>query len=233
MDSDESPRQHKRRAIAGFFCCCCFPCDIPEPDSRAVRITAGIVAFVAMLVSGIGFSALQMATVNPYVHVFNAGSSSRQHISPIALGPAFAPAPAPFTLTLLQPFGGLASAEGIGAASAEQLPVTDQIGQPAVAPSNAVDGTGTDAVFAPGSGQLHTNSLGSISVASPEAPSPALSMAAVESAPAELNRRGSPQSSLGQLGSFPHQNVTGTPPVSVHAAVSSYVSAFQADFDVP
>ena len=101
MEGRESPRDRRHRAAAAWLCCCCStPSGALEPDSKTVRIIAGIVAIIAMLISGIGFSALQRSTVNPYEHLFTISSSSRYQITPPARGPAFAPAPGP----MLQPW---------------------------------------------------------------------------------------------------------------------------------
>lgn len=123
MNSDDSsPRSHKRRPIAAFFCCCSSPSNTLEPDSRVVRITAGVVAIIAMLLSGIGFSALQRATVNPYEHLFITDSSSR-HLAPAAW--AWPSASAPLLQPTLPPSGGLVSAEGISQGSPSEGPVSD------------------------------------------------------------------------------------------------------------
>ena len=134
MDSHEAPRAHKRRPVVGLFCCCSLPSDAFEPDSRAVRITAGIIAIIAMLLSGIGFSALQRDTINPYEHLFTSASSSR-HLAPAAWG--LSPAPAPFLQPIMQPSGGSASAEGTGQASPEGAPLEAERAAPAGSLDNA------------------------------------------------------------------------------------------------
>lgn len=148
MDSNESPRAHKRRATVGLFCCCSLPSDTLEPDSRVVRIAAGVIAIIAMLLSGIGFSALQRDTVNPYEHLFVSASSSR-HLAPAAWGSASAPAP--FLQPILQPSGGFVSAEGTGQ-SPEEAPL-DHTGVPLEAPA----GSGNSAAMAESSMQSPDN----------------------------------------------------------------------------
>lgn len=135
MDSHESPRAHKRRATVGLFCCCSLFTNTLEPDSRVVRITAGVIAIIAMLLSGIGFSALQRDTVNPYEHLFVSASSSR-HLAPAAWGSASAPAP--YLQPILQPSNGFVSAEGAGQGSLEEVPL-DHTGAPSGAPAGSVN----------------------------------------------------------------------------------------------
>ncbi len=125
MEGAGSPRHRKRKAAFAWLCCCCSDSRIAfEPDSQLVRIIAGIVAIIAMLISGIGFSALQLATHNPYEHLFTTGSSPKQYRTPSAWGPAFAPAPGPFLQPMLQASGGSASIESANEGTPEPAPTT-------------------------------------------------------------------------------------------------------------
>lgn len=181
MDSNESPRARKRRATVGLFCCCSFPSDTLEPDSKVVRITAGVIAIVAMLLSGVGFSALQRDTVNPYEHLFVSASSSR-HLTPGAWGAASAPAP--FLQPILQPSGGIVSAEGTGQGSQGAVPLY-QTGIPSAPPAGSVnsaamaessvqspDSTGQAAVVHAGGPQQGPGSEASQGTASVESVAP-------------------------------------------------------------
>lgn len=123
MEGSESPRHRKRSAAFAWLCCgCSETSEFLEPDSRTVRITAGIVAIIAMLISGIGFSALQRATVNPYEHLFATGSSVQQYMTPTAWGPAFAPAPGPFLQPVLPASDGSVSIESANEGAPEPAP---------------------------------------------------------------------------------------------------------------
>ena len=212
MDSHQPPRAHKRRAAVGFFCCCCsLPSDSFEPDSRVVRITAGVIAIIAMLLSGIGFSALQRDTMNPYEHLFISASSSR-HLAPAAWGSA--PAPAPFLQPILQPSGGSVSAEGTGQASPEEAPVDQTLapseaerGAPAGSPDIAaiaasplqlLDGTGNRTGL-----PVASNASGPIQGPGSQA---SQGTASVESAAPDADSSGSSETSPAGLG-LPSSNI--------------------------
>ncbi|KAL0031911.1 hypothetical protein WJX79_004705 [Trebouxia sp. C0005] len=81
-----------------------------------------------MLISGIGFSALQRATHNPYEHLFTTGSSPKQYMVPSAWGPASAPAPSPFLQPMLQASGGSLSIESANEGTPEPAPSRQQSG---------------------------------------------------------------------------------------------------------
>ncbi len=126
MEGADSPRRRKRKVAFAWLCCCCSDSRfVLEPDSQLVRIIAGIVAIIAMLISGIGFSALQRATHNPYEHLFTTGSSLKQYTTPSAWGPAFAPAPSPFLQPMLQASGGSASIESANESTPEPAPTSE------------------------------------------------------------------------------------------------------------
>ena len=209
MESNESPRAHKRRAVVGLFCCCCLPSNTLGPDSRVVRITAGVIAIIAMLLSGMGFSALQRDTVNPYEHLFITGSSSR-HMPPAAWGSASAPAPAPFLQPVLRPSGGSVSAEGARQGSPEESPVRDQTGpspagylsNAAMAPSpmQSVDPDNRSSPFAINS------ATGPAQDAASQAPQ---GVASVESGAPNFSSLGSPESSPAWLGAASGDSITG------------------------
>lgn len=129
MEGSDSPRHRKRKAAVAWLCCCCSDSRIVvEPDSQLVRITAGVIAIIAMLISGIGFSALQRATYNPYEHLFTTGSSPKQYMTPSAWGPASASAPSPFLQPMLQASGGSLSIESTNEGTPEPAPSSQQSG---------------------------------------------------------------------------------------------------------
>ncbi len=129
MEGSDSLRHRKRKAAFAWLCCCCSDSRIVlEPDSQLVRITAGIIAIIAMLISGVGFSALQRATHNPYEHLFTTGSSPKQYTTPSAWGPASAPAPSPFLQPMLQASGGTLSIESSNEGTPEPAPSRQQSG---------------------------------------------------------------------------------------------------------
>lgn len=206
MNSDDSsPRSHKRRAIAGFFCCCSSPSNTLEPDSRVVRITAGVVAIIAMLASGIGFSALQRATVNPYEHLFITDSSSR-HLAPAAW--PWPSASAPLLQPTLLPSGGFFSAEGVSQGSPNEGPVSHQTRISPEAQTAPSAGSFSSAATAPSLGQLLDNTgdrAGQSAITPATGPSQGAvngasqGTALVESAGSEDDSLGSPASSPAPL----------------------------------
>ena len=208
MEDNDTAKSRKRR-VAGFLCCCSCPADTIEPDSRIVRVAAGVVAIIAMLASGIGFSALQRATINPYEHLFTAGSSSRQQVTPPAWGPAFAPAPAPFLQPILQPLGGFVSAEGTSQASPEQLPGGLQTGSPAGALSGTVAGGSLGAAMAPSAGFVHNSTGSNTGAAFMTASGPSQSAASIESYSPELSTPGVPETAPAQFNAASNGNATG------------------------
>lgn len=209
MEENDNPKSRKQRAVAGFLCCCSCPADTLEPGSSIVRVTAGIVAIIAMLASGIGFSALQRATINPYEHLFTAGSSSRQHMTPSAWGPAFAPAPVAFLQPILQPFGGFASAEGTSQGAPEQMFGGDQTGPFPGALSGTPIGGLSGSAMAPSAGLAH-NSIGSSTGASIRTASgPSQSTASIESASPELSSLGVPEMAPAQFDAASNGGATG------------------------
>ena len=231
MNSDDSSsRSHKRRAIAGFFCCCSTPSNNLEPNSRVVRITAGVIAIIAMLVSGIGFSSLQRATVNPYEHLFITDSSSR-HLAPVAWG--MPSASAPLSQPTLPPSGGFASAEGSSQGSPYEAPLSDQArvspeAQPAVpvgrfsnaatapSPLQSVHTTGDrndSSAITPASG----TSQGAASQASQ-------GTASVEGAASDADSLSSPAPSPVRLSNSSGGSISGTQDHRIHGTLQSAVS---------
>ena len=218
MDSHETLRTHKRRAVVGLFCCCPLPSDAFEPDSRFVRITAGVIAIIAMLLSGIGFSALQRDTLNPYEHLFVSASSSR-NLVPAAWG--LAPAPAPFLQPKLQQSGGSASAEGTGQASPEEAP---QAGAPSEAERAVPAGNLDNAAMAASPMQpldstgnrsgLHgaNNASGPSQGPGSQAPQ---GTASLESAAPDGDSSGFPETSPAQLGVPSSSSATGNVKVCI------------------
>ena len=212
MDSHESSGARQRRAVVGLFCCCSLPSPAFEPDSRVVRITAGVIAIIAMLLSGIGFSALQRDTVNPYEHLFTSASSSR-HLAPAAWGAA--PAPALVWQPILQPSGGSVSAEGTGPASPEGAPLdqTDSEGERAApasslenaamaaSPVQPLDSTGNRSGL-----PVASNTNGPTQGPGSQAPQ---GTASVESAAPAGDSSGSPVNSSAQLRMPPSNSPTG------------------------
>ncbi len=203
MDASESPRQRRRRAAAAWLCCCCSgPGDALEPDSPTVRILAGIIAIIAMLASGMGFSALQRATVNPYEHLFTTGSSSKQYITPPAWGPAFAPATGPFLQPMLYQGGNTLSTKGTDEGVPESMPF---IQQPGTAPGSAAGATIGSFGFirAPAPNPDHLQSSGSPGSA-PNAPAGNATggdTASIESASPEDSGAASPGATQADLSS--------------------------------
>ena len=157
MDDQETPRHDRRRAATAWLCCCCSKPGVSlEPDSQTVRITAGIIAIIAMLLSGIGFSALQRDTVNPYEHLFATGSSSKQQVTPSAWGPAFAPAPGPLLQSVTQVSGGSVSIESANEGVPEAAPVGQQpVSAPGASVSAPGSGSSREATLESGLSQSH------------------------------------------------------------------------------
>lgn len=225
MNRDESsPKAHRRRAIAGLFCCCSIPSKTPEPDSRVVRMTAGIIAIIAMLLSGVGFSALQRATVNPYESLFITASSSR-HLAPAAWdGPsAFAPSP-----QLMLPSAGFVSAEG----TSQGPPIESAVsGQAWVSPGGGTAphaGRFSNAAMAPSPAQSMDNTANKGDLAAvPTASGPSQDTAdpgsqgtaSVESA--VPNSLSSPAPSPARLGATLDQGVIGTHKCGINCTLQS------------
>ena len=212
--------------MVGLFCCCPLPSHAFESDSRVVRITAGVIAIIAMLLSGIGFSALQRDTVNPYEHLFVSASSSR-NLVPAVWDPA--PAPAPFLQPILQQSGGSASVEGTGQASPEEAP---QAGAPSIAESalpaeSLVNAAMAASPMQPLDSTGNRSGLPIASIASgpsqgsgSQAPQ---GTASAESAAPDGDSSGSPESSPAQLGVPSSNSATGN--ATVYVAKGIYCSS--------
>lgn len=147
-----------------------------------------------MLISGIGFSALQRATHNPYEHLFTTGSSPKQYVTPSAWGPAFAPAPGPFLQPMLQASGGSASIENANAGTPE--PATTSGFASGSSQSSRASSPGLAHSYgAPGSAPF-TPTVGTAGGAS----------ASIESASPEDNRAAPPGTSQAEMSPYSNSN---------------------------
>ena len=189
MDGSDSPRHGKRYAAFAWLCCgCSETSDSFEPNSRTVRVTAGIVAIIAMLISGIGFSALQRATVNPYEHLFTTGSSVQQYKTPTAWGPSFAPAPGPFLQPILPASDGSVAIESVNEGVPEPAPGSQQSGSEAS--SSGPNSSQNSRAAPPGLDQHHGSSASDS--AAPAGSTAVGSVGSTESLPPDNSSAASP-----------------------------------------
>ncbi|KAL0054642.1 hypothetical protein WJX82_000357 [Trebouxia sp. C0006] len=156
-----------------------------------------------MLISGIGFSALQRATHNPYEHLFTTGSSLKQYTTPSAWGPAFAPAPSPFLQPMLKASGGSASIESANESTPEPAPTSESASfRPGSSQTNRASSPGLAHSYgAPGSAPF-TPAAGTAGGAS----------ASIESASPEDNGAAPP--GIGQAELSPYHNSNKAGPAS-------------------
>ena len=131
-----------------------------DPDSAWIRISAGLVALLAMLAVSITFSELQRHHKNPYEQILSTASSlqQRQNPGPVVSAPEPAPylfpssfspnpAPGPQWLSPVPPYDSNATSEG-GTAAAEGT--ADQ-SSTALAPGSNAAPPQTSAVLSNGS----------------------------------------------------------------------------------